>query len=360
MNYEKFRTKYRNILVTGGAGFIGGALIERLLKFTTSKIYNLDYMGYASDLSRINLLRESSPRHILLKTDLSDKNSVYDAIKESSPDLILHLAAESHVDRSIDKPDNFINSNIIGTYNLLEEAKDFWRNIPDLKKQNFKFHHVSTDEVFGSLPENGKFNESTPYDPRSPYSATKATSDHLVKAWHYTYNLPIILTNCSNNYGPYQFPEKLIPLIISKLIAREPIPIYGDGNNIRDWLYVEDHVDGILLCCNEGIPGQNYCIGGYGECTNNDIVSTICDIFDQKSNIKKSSRKLISYVKDRPGHDRRYSINSNFISKQLNWHPNYSLEKGLELTVDWYLNNQEWCHKVVKRANYKGERLGTN
>ena len=360
MNYKEFNKKYANILVTGGAGFIGGALIARLLKYTDSKIYNLDYMGYASDLTRIKSLKESSQRHILLKTDLSNKKSVYNAIKESNPDIVFHLAAESHVDRSIDNPENFIKSNIIGTYNLLEATIDFWKNTSALKKENFRFHHVSTDEVFGSLPKIGKFDESTPYDPRSPYAASKASSDHLVKAWHHTYGFPIILTNCSNNYGPYQFPEKLIPLIIQKLSSRKPIPVYGDGQNVRDWLFVEDHIDGILLSCSKGIVGQNYCIGGYGEYKNIDIVSKICDIFDEKLNIKESSRRLITYVNDRPGHDRRYSINSNFINTELNWSPNFSLENGLNITIDWYLDNQKWCQNVTENSNYKGERLGTN
>jgi len=357
---EEFKKNFKNILVTGGAGFIGGTLIRKLLRETESKIFNLDNLGYASDLSGINLLKQSDERHNLLRANLANKSSVYSAIKESQPDIIFHLAAESHVDRSIDNPDIFIQSNIVGTFNLLEAAKDYWRNISNFKKQTFRFHHISTDEVFGTLDEKGQFSESTPYGPRSPYSASKASSDHLVKAWYHTYGLPIILTNCSNNYGPYQFPEKLIPLIIQKLISREQIPIYGDGTNIRDWLFVEDHIDGILLSCMKGLIGQSYCIGGHGESTNIELVSKICDIFDKKMNLESKSKELITYVKDRPGHDKRYSINSSLIKKELNWIPNYSLEQGLEITLDWYINNQNWCDLVNKKSNYKGERLGIN
>ena len=360
MSIERFYGKYKNILVTGGAGFIGGALIRKLLKITNANIYNLDHISYASDLTGINLINESFQRHFLIKTNLINRNSVNDAIKKSKPDIIFHLAAESHVDRSIDNPEVFIQSNIIGTFNLLESAKNYWLNLPKAKKQIFRFHHISTDEVFGSLGEKGKFKETTPYDPRSPYSASKASSDHLVKAWFHTYGLPIIITNCSNNYGPYQFPEKLIPVIIQKILNKKEIPIYGDGKYTRDWLYVEDHVDGLILACTKGKVGNTYCIGGHGERNNIEIVQKICELIEKKLPSISNSMDLITYVKDRPGHDRRYSIDSTLISKSLDWAPKFSLEEGLELTVNWYIKNQSWCEHILNKSNYSGERLGLN
>ena len=271
-------------LITGGAGFIGGALVRKLISNQKNVVFNLDKLGYASDLESIdNLnLKNNFGNYTFINVDLVDKENLRDAIEKANPDVIMHLAAESHVDRSIDEPHHFLESNIIGTFNLLQLAKEYWSNLETERKENFKFHHISTDEVYGSLGEKGSFNELTPYDPRSPYSASKASSDHLVRAWFHTYNFPILITNCSNNFGPWQFPEKLIPLVISKALEGEKIPIYGDGLNVRDWLYVEDHVEALLLVIQKGVIGQSYCIGGYGEKTNKYIVELICSILDKR------------------------------------------------------------------------------
>ena len=355
----------KRILVTGGAGFIGGAFIENLLLKTTSNLFNLDKLSYASNIDRLNLILKKdvnfSKRYKFLNFDLINNDLLNKKINEIEPDLIVHFAAESHVDRSIEDPSNFINSNIIGTYNLLNNALLYWNSLNDKsKKDSFRFLHVSTDEVFGTDKNNEKFDERTAYSPRSPYSATKAASDHLVNAWHHTYGLPTLMTNCSNNYGPWQFPEKLIPLTILKAINKKPIPIYGKGDNIRDWLHVEDHINAILLVLENGNLGESYCIGGYGEKTNLEIVSQICKTLDLINPINHPYKNLITFVEDRPGHDKRYAINSKKISTKLGWHPKFSLEFGISSTVKWYLENYNLIIKNLKNSGYQGERIGKN
>ena len=338
------------ILITGGGGFIGGAVIRKLLKESNCIIYNLDKMGYASDLTSIenvliNLNIEKDTRHKLLKTDLSNYEETVSAVKYSDPDLIMHLAAESHVDRSIAGPGEFIKSNIIGTFNLLEAAKVHYEKLSFERKNLFKFHHISTDEVFGTLGEDGKFNEDSKYDPRSPYSASKASSDHLVASWHHTFGLPTLITNCSNNYGPWQYPEKLIPKIIINALRNSKIPIYGDGKNIRDWLYVEDHAEALIEVLNRGEIGQKYCIGGNEERNNNEIAEIVCNHLDIIHPRNNSYKNLISHVEDRKGHDFRYAINANKIKKSLNWEPKFSFQEGIENTINWYLKNKSWFSK---------------
>ncbi len=350
-------------MVTGGAGFIGGAVIRRLLKDSEALVFNLDKIGYASDLTGVDsVLLDLGPnavdRHQLLKADLASSKQTFDAVKNADPDLVLHLAAESHVDRSIDAPEMFLKSNVTGTFNLLQAVQSHWELLPQSRKESFRFHHISTDEVFGSLGDTGSFSEQSPYDPRSPYSASKAASDHLVNSWHHTYGLPVVITNCSNNFGPWQFPEKLIPVVILKAIAREPIPLYGNGLNVRDWLYVEDHVDGLLLAALKGKLGSKYCIGGNGERTNLYIVQQICSLLDQLRPIEKSYSCFIKPVKDRPGHDYRYAINSQLITSELGWMPRHSVDEGLLITIRWYLENLDWCKIVKDQAGYFGERLG--
>ena len=349
----------KRILVTGGGGFIGGAVIRKLLKESSAIVFNLDKMGYASDSTSIDqLLRNGiySERYKLFKLDLIDSESTSKVIKLTSPDLIMHLAAESHVDRSINGPKEFIESNIIGTYNLLEATRNYYENLSNDKRKNFRFLHISTDEVFGSIIGQGLFSEDSPYKPKSPYSATKAASDHLVQAWHNTYGLPTILTNCSNNFGPWQFPEKLIPVVITKAAALDPIPLYGDGKNIRDWLYVEDHVDALILAANKGKIGDSYCVGGYGERENIQIVKKICEIMNQIRPQNSPHENLITQIKDRPGHDRRYAIDPRKIKLELGWKPKYSLEERLEATVRWYLNNQKWSKKMID-SNQKDDQV---
>ncbi len=349
------------ILITGGAGFIGSCLIRNLLLSSDHEIINLDKLGYASDLTSINSLDKSVlSRYKFLKVDLTDFLKLKEAIGFSNPDLIMHLAAESHVDRSIDNPSSFLKSNVIGTFNILEAVKEFYQNLSDIRKQNFKFHHISTDEVFGSLGENGKFTEKTSYDPRSPYSASKASSDHFVRAWFHTYKIPTIVSNCSNNYGPWQFPEKLIPTIIINALNSNPIPIYGNGLNIRDWLYVEDHVEGLKKIVFEGEPGQTYCIGGDGEKTNLEVASCICEILDELLPLSLSYKTLIKFVEDRPGHDKRYSIDSSKIKNELGWEPKYSFEEGIRNTIKWYKENLIWCKKLISNNNCEITRQGLN
>ena len=340
------------ILITGGGGFIGGAVIRKLLKESDSIIYNLDKMGYASDLTSIenvliNLNIEKDTRHKLLKTDLSNYSETLSAVEYSDPDLIMHLAAESHVDRSIEGPGEFIKSNIIGTFNLLEAAKVHYEKLSYERKNHFRFHHISTDEVFGTLGEEGQFNELTKYDPRSPYSASKASSDHLVNSWHHTFGLPTLITNCSNNYGPWQYPEKLIPKIIINALRNSKIPIYGDGKNIRDWLYVEDHAEALIEVLSKGEIGQKYCIGGNEERSNNEIAEIVCNYLDIIYPSSNTYKKLITYVTDRKGHDFRYAINAKKIKNKLNWEPKFTFKQGIENTVDWYLKNSEWYSKYV-------------
>ncbi|MDC3047159.1 dTDP-glucose 4,6-dehydratase [Prochlorococcus sp. AH-736-A21] len=341
---------YKKILITGGAGFIGGALVRKLLKETKCSIYNLDNLTYSGDISSINLLLKSlgsntSERYKFFKGDISDKSIVDKVIQETQPEIIIHLAAETHVDQSIRFPEKFISSNILGTFQLLQTSLNYYEKTNKYIKKRFKFIHVSTDEVFGSLNEEGYFNESSKYDPRSPYSASKASSDHLVKAWFHTYGLPCVITNCSNNYGPWQNPEKLIPNTISKATLNKPIPIYGNGNNIRDWLYVDDHIDAITLVANKGLPGKSYCIGGNNEKTNLEVVNKTCEYLDKYIPKRYSYKSLIKFVKDRPGHDFRYAIDSSLIKKDLNWTPKHNFESGLEKTIDWYLKNKDWLKK---------------
>jgi dTDP-glucose 4,6-dehydratase len=353
----------QRILVTGGAGFIGGAMVRRLLRDSAATVFNLDKCGYASDVTSIEaVLAELGPaaegRHQLLRVDLADATATAEAVQMADPDLVLHLAAESHVDRSIEGPGAFIESNVSGTFNLLQAVRAHWEQLPADRQAGFRLHHISTDEVFGSLGETGRFSETTPYDPRSPYSASKAASDHLVNAWHHTYGLPVVLTNCSNNYGPWQFPEKLIPVVILKAAAGEPIPLYGDGGNVRDWLYVDDHVDALLLAACRGALGRSYCVGGHGERTNKQVVEAICSLLDQLQPAGAPHAQLITRVSDRPGHDRRYAIDPTRISTELGWQPRHSFEEGLAATVRWYLERQGWCRQVRERGGYTGGRLG--
>jgi dTDP-glucose 4,6-dehydratase len=353
----------KRLLITGGGGFIGGAVVRRLLEGSTATVFNLDKMGYASDLRGIETLLErlgpdAAERHRLLQVDLADGEATAAAVRAADPDLVLHLAAESHVDRSIDGPGAFIESNVAGTFQLLQAVRAHWEGLSEERRGAFRLHHISTDEVFGSLGATGRFSETTPYDPRSPYSASKAASDHLVSAWHHTYGLPVVLTNCSNNYGPWQFPEKLIPVVILKAAAGEPIPLYGDGANVRDWLYVEDHVDALLLAATQGELGRSYCVGGHGERTNKQVVEAICTLLDQRLSRSTPHSTLITPVRDRPGHDRRYAIDPTRISTELGWQPRHDFEQGLAATVDWYLANRDWCQAVRQRAGYGGERIG--
>ena len=352
------KNKQEKIIVTGGAGFIGGTLIRELLKQKKFIVFNFDQLGYASDLSWTKDSRYDQSLHNFLKIDLRQKEILEKKVEEIEPAIIINLAAESHVDRSIDDPSNFIESNIVGTFNLLEAARSSWEKLNNTKKSSFKFIHISTDEVFGSLGLKGKFDESTKYAPTSPYSASKASSDHLVRSWHHTYGLPTIISNCSNNYGPYQFPEKLIPLCIIKAIKGEEIPLYGDGLNIRDWLHVEDHVEALLLISQKGKVGENYCIGGFGEKSNKEVQLKICSILDEFASKDFPHSSLITKVKDRPGHDKRYAINSNKIKEELGWKPKITFEDGLKQTVLWYLNHSEWWKSIMRKSGYEGERIG--
>ena len=334
----------RRILVTGGAGFIGGAVVRRLLQESEAIVFNLDKMGYASELTSIDqalsaLGPDHVERHQLLKVDLADAEAVAAAVAQADPDLVMHLAAESHVDRSIAGPGVFIQSNVTGTYNLLQAVRSHYDALSNERRSQFRLHHISTDEVFGSLGPEGRFSETTPYAPRSPYSSSKAASDHLVSAWHHTYGLPVVLTNCSNNYGPWQFPEKLIPVVTLKAAARKAIPLYGDGLNVRDWLYVEDHVDALLLAACRGESGRSYCVGGYGERTNREVVECICKHLDDLIPGQSPHADLIEMVNDRPGHDRRYAIDPTRIETELGWSPRHEFSTAIAETVRWYLKH---------------------
>ena len=345
-------------MVTGGAGFIGSAVIRFLIDNTDCEIVNLDSLTYAGNLESLASVSGNSRYHFE-KVDIRDLVAVQQVFSRHQPDAIMHLAAESHVDRSIDGPAEFIQTNIVGTYNLLEAARSYWVDLPKDKKAGFRFHHISTDEVYGSLGASGLFKETNPYQPNSPYAASKASSDHLVRAWHHTYGFPVVTTNCSNNYGPFQFPEKLIPLMILNAQQGKPLPIYGKGDNVRDWLYVEDHARALWQVLTEGELGETYNIGGFNEKTNLEVVHAICALLDEllPDSPYKPHASLIKYVADRPGHDQRYAIDASKIERELGWTPRETFETGMRKTVQWYLDNKEWCQHV-QDGSYRGERLG--
>ena len=349
----------KTILITGGAGFIGSNLVRYQVETLGYRIVNVDALTYAGNLDSLTDI-STLPHYRFEHVDIRNPKSVSRLFNEYQPDAVMHLAAESHVDRSIDGPAAFIETNIVGTYNLLESARGYWRQLSSDKKTKFRFHHISTDEVYGSLPSTGFFHETSPYQPNSPYSASKAASDHLVRAWHHTYGLPVLITNCSNNYGPYQFPEKLIPLIILNAIEGKPLPVYGKGDNIRDWLYVEDHVKALTVVVEHGSVGETYNIGGNNEKTNLDVVKSVCLLLDEllPNSTFAPHEKLIQFVDDRPGHDKRYAIDASKIKNELNWQPTETFESGLRKTVQWYLSNRNWCQHV-QSGSYQRERLGT-
>ena len=351
------------ILVTGGAGFIGSAVIRHIIFNSQSSVVNLDKLTYAGNLESLRDV-DKSKRYSFEKVDICDRDELDRVFSKHKPDAVMHLAAESHVDRSITGPAEFIQTNIVGTYNLLEAAREYWNTLHDDGKKSFRFHHISTDEVYGDLPhpdeQEGElplFNEETSYAPSSPYSASKASSDHLVRAWLRTYGFPTIVTNCSNNYGPYHFPEKLIPLVILNALEGKELPIYGKGDQIRDWLYVEDHARALYKVVTEGTVGETYNIGGHNEKQNLEVVQTICEILDTLVPKATKYEEQITYVTDRPGHDRRYAIDSTKMSEELNWTPVETFETGLRKTIQWYLTNQQWC-KNVQDGSYQRERLG--
>lgn len=379
-----------NILVTGGAGFIGSAVIRHIIDDTDYSVVNVDKLTYAGNLESLASVSDN-PRYAFEQVDICDASELKRVFNQHQPDIVMHLAAESHVDRSIDGPGEFIQTNIVGTYTLLEQARAYWNTLEGDKKANFRFHHISTDEVYGDLPhpddnaefsilndelnqDNSKLNiqnsklplftEETAYAPSSPYSASKASSDHLVRAWQRTYGFPTLVTNCSNNYGPYHFPEKLIPLIILNALEGKPLPVYGKGNQIRDWLYVEDHARALVLVATQGKVGETYNIGGHNEKQNIEVVDKICEILEELAPIKNSKLNIKNYkdlkvfVKDRPGHDMRYAIDASKIQRELGWTPQETFESGIKKTVQWYLNNQAWC-KHVQDGSYQRERLGS-
>lgn len=344
------------ILVTGGAGFIGSALVRHLIRETPHEVLNLDKLTYAGNLASLEPIA-NSPRYRFLQVDVCDGTAVAEAIARFRPQVITHLAAESHVDRSIDGPAEFIQTNIVGTFTMLTAALDYWRGLEGEGKDRFRFHHISTDEVFGTLGDEGYFTEDTPYDPHSPYSASKASSDHLVRAWHDTYGLPVIVTNCSNNYGPYQFPEKLIPLMVLKAMRGEKLPVYGKGDNIRDWLYVEDHAAALRLVVKRGKPGETYNIGGRAEKQNIEVVKTICRLVDELRPGNSPREELITHVQDRPGHDQRYAIDASKIERELGWTPSLGFDQGIRQTVEWYIGREDWWRPILD-GRYQGDRLG--
>ncbi len=355
-------------LVTGGAGFIGSAVIRHLLVNTEHSLVNVDSLTYAGNLESIPA-GLASERYTFERVDLCDRSELCRVFAQFQPDAVMHLAAESHVDRSIDAPGAFIQTNVVGTYTLLEAARSYWQNLPEDRKVHFRFHHISTDEVYGDLEDSeGLFLETTPYAPSSPYSASKASSDHLVRAWHRTYGLPTIITNCSNNYGPYHFPEKLIPHMILNALAGKPLPVYGDGKQIRDWLYVEDHARALLKVVSDGRAGETYNIGGHNEKQNIDVVNAICDLLEELapdnphslvSGFEGGFKSLITYVKDRPGHDERYAIDAGKIQQELGWVPEETFETGMRKTVAWYLENRQWWERVLS-GDYQLGRIGTS
>ncbi len=348
----------RTLLVTGGAGFIGGCLVRMLLAGGRTKVVNLDKLTYAGNLESLPGA-DRDPNHVFVRGDIGDATLGAALLAEHRPDAIVNFAAESHVDRSIDGPRDFVTTNVVGTFELLQAARAHWSALPDPAKASFRFLHVSTDEVYGSLGATGKFREDTPFAPNSPYSASKAASDHFVRAYQHTYGFPTLTTNCSNNYGPYQFPEKLIPLMIQNCLSGKPLPVYGDGQNIRDWLYVEDHCRAILRVLEGGRLGETYNVGGNAEMKNLDVVHAVCDLVDElKPGLPHGScRKLIAYVKDRPGHDRRYAIDAGKIEKELGWRPAENFASGMRRTVQWYLENQAWASRITT-GKYRQERLG--
>jgi dTDP-glucose 4,6-dehydratase len=348
----------KRYLVTGGAGFIGSAVVRKLISSTPHQVLVVDKLTYAGNLDSLQSVA-SNDRYQFLRADIADAQQMQAAIGEYRPDVIMHLAAESHVDRSIDGPGEFVQTNVVGTFMLLQATLAYWNTLDAARRDVFRFHHISTDEVFGSLGEEGFFHEEYPYQPNSPYSASKAASDHFVRAWHHTYGLPTLITNCSNNYGPCHFPEKLIPLMILNALEGKSLPVYGKGQNVRDWLYVEDHADALILVAEKGRVGENYNIGGWNERSNIDVVRSICSLIDEMapSNVIGPRERLISFVADRPGHDLRYAIDASKIERELGWRPAETVETGLRKTVSWYLDNRAWWERV-RTGVYQGERLG--
>ncbi|WP_286784256.1 MULTISPECIES: dTDP-glucose 4,6-dehydratase [Pseudomonas] len=349
------------ILVTGGAGFIGSALIRHLMQHTGHQVLNVDKLTYAGNLESLREI-DGNPRYAFLHADIGDAAAMASALADFAPDAVMHLAAESHVDRSIDGPTAFIQTNIVGSYVLLDACRAYWQTLPEPRKSAFRFHHISTDEVYGDLHgANDLFRETTPYAPSSPYSASKAASDHLVRAWQRTYGLPVLITNCSNNYGPYHFPEKLIPLVILNALEGKPLPVYGNGQQVRDWLFVEDHARALLTVVSQGKVGETYNVGGHNEQKNLDVVRAICALLEELAPSKPAGlaryEDLITYVSDRPGHDLRYAIDAGKIQRELGWVPQETFASGLRKTVQWYLDNLDWCRRV-QDGSYQRERLG--